>query len=163
MSTLTINEPVRQIPVPPDARALSTLPRVDYADAFVLPTGPHGARTAEDWARAVLEDAPLAVRKTLRSGWAALGLHLGRERPERSVLGWGIRVREPDVVLLGAASLIGMPGELLFRRERDSLLFCTFVRFAHPLARAVWAGVEPTHVRIVRQVLEQARSRTLRL
>ena len=49
-----------------------------------------------------------------------------------------------------------MPGELLFKRERDALLFATFVQHDNPVARAVWAGVEPVHVPIVRRVLEHA-------
>ncbi|MDT5233193.1 MAG: hypothetical protein QOI39_3693, partial [Mycobacterium sp.] len=48
---------VRQVAVPPAARALSTLARIDYADTFVLDTGPDD-RTPEEWARAILEGAP---------------------------------------------------------------------------------------------------------
>jgi hypothetical protein len=147
---------VRQIAVPAAARALSTLPRVDYADAFVLDTGPDANRTAEQWARTILEDAPLSVRGRLLSGWSAIGLKLARDRSDSSVLGWPIRDRSPDFVLLGADSHIGMPGELLFERERRTLLFATFVQQENRMARAVWAGVEPVHVPTVRQILEHA-------
>jgi Protein of unknown function (DUF2867) len=150
---------VRQVAVPPALRSLSTLAHVDYADAFLVETGGFPDRTAERWARAVLQDAPLAVRHTLLSGWSAIGLKVGRGRADRSVLGWEIRRSDPDLVLLRAGSHIGMPGELLFKRERRGLLFATFVQHDNALARATWAAVEPVHVPTVRYVLEQAARR----
>jgi hypothetical protein len=74
----------------------------------------------------------------------------------RSVLGWEIRTNTPSFVLMGRTSLIGMPGELLFKREKNGLLFATFVRQDNRLARAVWAATEPQHVPIVHNLLEQA-------
>ena len=79
---------VREVPVPASARALSTLPRVDYEDGFLVDTGPAAARTGEQWARAMLEDAPAGTRRALQRGWCALGLRLGSTRSERRVLGW---------------------------------------------------------------------------
>lgn len=112
-------------------------------------------RTAEQWARALLEDAPAATRTMLSSGWASLGLEHGRAGSDRSVLGWEIRRSTEDVVLLGAESRLGMPAELLVERRRDGLLFATFVEHGNPVARAIWAGVEPVHVPIVRRLLER--------
>ncbi len=43
---------VRQVTLPPAARALSTLSHVDYEDAFLVETGPAQDRTGEQWARA---------------------------------------------------------------------------------------------------------------
>jgi len=140
---------VRQIAVPAAVRALSTLERVDYADTFRVELADVRSRTAEDWARAVLEDAPPAVRGQLLSGWSSLGLKVGRG----SVLGWHVRSSTPDVLLLGAGSWIGMPGELLFKRERSGLLFATFVRHGSPAARALWGRVERVHVATVRRLL----------
>jgi hypothetical protein len=150
---------VRQVSVPPTARALSTLSRIDYEDAFRIDTGAAGDRTAEQWARAVLEDAPMRMRSTLLSGWSALGLKLRCGGSRRSVLGWEVRSRSDDFVLLGADSRIGMPAELLFKRERHELLFATFVTHDNHVARAAWAAVEPMHVPIVRSILEQASRR----
>jgi hypothetical protein len=140
---------VRQVAVPAAVRALSTLDRVDYADAFRVEVEDVRSRTAEEWARAVLEDAPLAVRGQLLSGWSSLGLKIGGG----SVLGWHVRSSTPDVLLLGAGSRIGMPGELLFKRERRGLLFATFVRQGNPMARALWGRVERVHVATVRRLL----------
>jgi hypothetical protein len=56
---------VQQVAVPSAARVLSTLSRIDYADAFLVDVGATQERTAEQWARAVLEGAPASVRRTL--------------------------------------------------------------------------------------------------
>jgi hypothetical protein len=150
------SSPVRQVPAPRDVLALATLPRVDYHDAFLAPAGPHAGRTGEQWARAVLEDTPLAVRTALASGWAVLGLRLGSTQDPRLVLGWEIRRSSPDFALLGAGSRLGLRGEVLFKRADDALLFATFVQLDHAGARAVWAGTAPGHRQVVRYLLEQA-------
>ena len=65
---------VRQVDLPPSARELSTLPRIDYSDAFLFDVGSTRDVSAEDLMREVLEGAPLAVRTQLLSGWSAIGL-----------------------------------------------------------------------------------------
>jgi hypothetical protein len=151
---------VRQVAVPPDARALSTLSQVDYEDAFVVETRAAQERTGEQWARVILEDAASIVRSALRGAWSALGLQLGPTGSDRFVLGWEVRRSTPAYVLLGASSRIGMPAELLFKRQRGTLLFATFVRHANPIARIVWAGIEQGHRPVVRYLLEQASRRS---
>jgi hypothetical protein len=64
---------VRQIALPPAARTLSTLSHVDYEDAFVLEIGSAAERTAEQWARATLQDAPIIMRSALRGGGSRSG------------------------------------------------------------------------------------------
>lgn len=156
-----LNGRVRQIAVPAAARSLSTLSHIDYEDAFLVETDALRQHTAEEWARAVLEGAPLKVRGKLLSGWSALGLKLDCARSRSSVLGWPIRESNPDLVLLGAESRVGMPAQLLFKREPDALLFATFVQQDNRVARALWAATEPAHGPIVRQILEGARRRGL--
>ena len=153
-----MTEQVRRVEVPPSALALSTLPRVDYCDAFLFDVGSTYDESAEDLVRKVLEGAPLAVRTQLLSGWSSIGLEV-RNTSERSVLGWEVRRTRPDHVLLGADSRIGMPGELLLRKEGDALLFATFVAQRNLLARAVWTLTEPVHVRVVRDILSRASER----
>jgi hypothetical protein len=138
---------VRRLRLPPVERALSTLPRVDYSDAFLVESGSTQNWSAEQWARVVLADAPVAIRTKLLLGWSAIGL---KPTTRGSVLGWEIRISTPDFVLLGRDSWIGMPGELLFKREPEALLFATFVHQANPIARMVWAAVEPAHVQSCR-------------
>jgi hypothetical protein len=153
---------VRQVDVPPSVRALSTLTRIDYADAFFVDIGASAERTAEQWAREILEGAPLAIRTRLLSGWTSIGLKIGNVPSTRSVLGWQVRQSTPDYVLLGADSRIGMPGELMFKRDGDTLVFATFVHHGNLAARAFWAVIEPAHVRTVRQILDQGSRRVLR-
>jgi hypothetical protein len=149
---------VRQIAVPPRARALSTLPRIDYDDAFLVDVA--GDRTPEAWARAIFDDAPLGLRATLWSAWLALGLRHGPLRSDHHILGWTVRRSTQDHVLLGSRSRIGMPAELLVERHDDGpLLFCTFVAKETRLARAAWASVDPAHRPAVRLVLGRAARR----
>jgi hypothetical protein len=157
----TVRERTEGVPVstntaPPAARALSTLSRIDYQDSYLVETGVTLDRTAEEFARMVLEGAPAITRGTLRRAWTALGLKLGPDGSERFVLGWEIRRSTPDHVLLGADSRIGMPAELFLERRDDALQFCTFVHHGNPIARAMWAGVEPIHPPTVRRMLEDA-------
>jgi hypothetical protein len=151
---------MRKVAGPADARALSTFSRIDYEDAFFVDVGPPEQRTAVQWARAVLEDALSGLRRALQGGWLAIGLKIGRKWSERLVLGWEVRRRSPDFVLLGAESRVWMAAEPLFRRDPDGLLFAAFVQQGNPLARALWAGVETVHVPVVRQVLERASRRS---
>jgi hypothetical protein len=62
---------VRTIAVPTTARTLSALSRIDYADAFLVETGPLQDRTGEQWARAILEAGPTVMRRSLRWSWFA--------------------------------------------------------------------------------------------
>lgn len=146
---------VTRVDVPTDVCALARLPRIDYADAFLLQTDQAPDWSAERWARAVLEEAPAAVRDQLTSGWTALGLR-SAEDPSRTVLGWPVLHGTEETVLLGRDSRIGMPGRLLFAIRPEGLLFATFVHHRTVATRAVWAAVERTHVRMVRALLEQA-------
>ncbi len=146
----------RQVAVPPEARALSSLARVDYADTYVVDTGPARTRSGEQWSRAVLEDAPAVMRRKLRYGWFALGLKLGSTRSDRRVLGWEIRHSTPELVLLAAGSRVGLPAELLFKREDDTLLAATFVQKRNPIARVMWAAVERRHQQVVPYLLDRA-------
>ena len=147
---------VRQVALPPYARALSTLSRVDYQDAFALATGPMPDRTAEQWARVLLEDAPASTRSSLSRGWSRLGLRLGSAPPDRSVLGWEIRRSTPDVALLGAEGRFGLSGELFFERQPRSLLCATLIHLENPVARGLWAVIEARHRQVVRDLLERA-------
>jgi hypothetical protein len=152
---------VRQITPIPATRASSTLGRIDYEDAFIVDVGPTCARPAEQWARVILEDAAASVRWRLLSSWSAIGLKVSVAGSGRAVLGWEIRASDADFVLLGADSRIGMPAELMVRREQRALLFATLVRQDNAIARALWATVEPAHVRTVRAILEQASRRVV--
>jgi hypothetical protein len=131
-------------------------------DAFVVEMGAAEDLTSERWARAMLEGAPADTRRALRWAWAWLGLKLGSTEDDQLVLGWEVRRNSSDVALLGARSSFGLLGEVLFKRQGDTLLFATFVGLKNPLVRAVWAGVAPGHRQVVRSLLEQTSVREQR-
>ncbi|MGI5340192.1 hypothetical protein ACQEVS_23730 [Streptomyces sp. CA-181903] len=151
---------VRHVPVPPAAHALSTLSRIDYENAVLADLGPAPYRTAEQWARAVLEDADAGTRQALREGWTSLGLALGPARSDGHVLGWPVRRDTPDAVLLAADPTLGLRGELLFQRGPGTLLLACFIRLDDDAARALWASAESRHPQVMHRLLEQAVSRT---
>jgi hypothetical protein len=126
-------------------------PQIDYHDALRVDTGIE--HDGEQWARAVLEDAPRAMRARLLSGWTALGLKLGPPSSERRVLGWKIERNRPSFALLSARSWLGLRGELLFRREPYGLLFATLIQLSTPAARATWAAITTTHQQVVHSSL----------
>jgi hypothetical protein len=151
---------VRQVPVPRAARELSTLSHIDYADAYTVALEGAHDRSAEQWARAIFDDMPIVQRLQCWSVWTmVLGLRLALPTSSRHILGWELRANTADHMLLGARSAIGMPAELLVKRCERSLLFDTFVQKSNPLARAVWAGIQPTHERVLPRLLTQFRRR----
>jgi len=152
-----VPQTVTQISLPTDARALSTLSRIDYSDAFIVDADVD--RTPEQWARSVVEGAPLVVRTQLLAGWTALGLRLGPPWSAKRVLGWKIERSGPEFVLLGARSWLGLRGELLFRSERHGLLFATLIQQRNPAARVVWAAITQRHQHVVASLLTHAARR----
>lgn len=154
-----IHQAVSDVEISPDALALATLSRVDYTDSFLLEAPHADAATGEEWARAVLEDAPRETRTMLRRGWFALGVRLGSTADERLVLGWPVHRSSSKFALLAAGSWVGMQAEVLFKPERDALRFATFLKLTNPLARAAWAAFSPQHRRVVRHLLREAGAR----
>lgn len=60
---------VRQIKPLPDLLDKTTLVDLDYQDCFVVDVGPSiSDRTAEQWARTVLEEAPAPMRGAMVAG-----------------------------------------------------------------------------------------------
>jgi hypothetical protein len=148
---------VRAVEVPAAIRALSALPRIDYADAYLLEVGPQArTRAPEEWAREILEGAPAHLRHALRRAWLGLGFKLASADDERAVLGWPVRHRTRAVVLLGADSWIGMPAELFVAPREEGVVAGTLLAKRGPVARLVWAGVERPHKRVVPAVLARA-------
>jgi hypothetical protein len=151
---------VREVAVPPDALALTTLSRVDYTDAFRLEAGRTHDWTGEEWARAMLQGAPAATRTRLRRGWFALGVRLGSADDERRILGWAIRRSSPEFAVLAASSVIGMEAEVVCKREPRGVLVATFMRLDNPVARMVWAVVSPRHRKVLRHLIEDLSARS---
>ena len=150
---------VREIGLPRRARALSTLPRLDYTDGCRMHTEQARELTAEEWARALLEQAPAGTRRDLRRGWRALGVRLGPADDPSLVLGWEVRQSAEDHVVLGVRSWLGIEAEVLCLREPDTLVVGTLVQLDNPLARVVWACIEGHHRKVVRHLVRRAGER----
>jgi hypothetical protein len=148
---------VRPVSLTAETCAISTLFRIDYYDAFLVEASVE--RSPEQWARATIEDAPLARRAWLLSGWTSLGLRLGPPWAADRVLGWKVAQSRPDFALLKADSWLGLQGELLFQRRPHGLLFATFIQQNHAVASTVWRRITPTHQAVVRSLLVQAARR----
>lgn len=140
-------------------RALTTLAMIDYDNAVVERIDLDAGRTAEQWARAILEDAPAATRADLTTAWTRLGLQLGPDGADGYVLGWHVRDSAPDYVLLGADSRRGLRAELLVRIRAIALTFASFIQLGNDDARARWATVEEMHPKLMRRLLEEAVAR----
>jgi hypothetical protein len=154
---MTAATSVREIPtLPDDVRSLTTLgTTAGYTDTFLVDV-PATERSAEAWSRLILEGAPAPLRASLPPGWASLGLRHGPLDSEDHVLGWPIRDRTEDHLLLGAESRLGMEAELLFARWEGGLVFATVIRFDRAATRVLWAGIERPHKRVVRTLLHHA-------
>jgi hypothetical protein len=155
----TPNE-AHEVPVPDDTRALSTLARIDYENAIVKALdavdGPARDRTGEQWARAVLEDAPAEMRYALTRGWSQLGLQLGPMQSDQHVLGWAVRHSTPDSALLAGGSPSTLQGELLVEHRQGTLLFASFIQHGSDEARARWAAVEHMHTPAMCRLVDEA-------
>jgi hypothetical protein len=147
---------VRQTVLPAGTRELATLAHIDYEDAFLVGTGLAQDLTAEQWAREILEAAPLSTRQALTRGWSMLGLRLAPAQSGQHVLGWEIRHSDPDAVLLGARGRLGLSGELIFQRSPRTLLYATVVQLENRIARGLWAAIESRHQRVVQDLLARA-------
>lgn len=148
---------VEQTAVTATERRCCTLNRIDYEDAFLLEADPEDSRTAEQWARSMLEGAPHPLQRRLRTAWLALGLRLGPDDPSpTAVLGWPIHQQSPNMLLLRAESRFGMTGELLFLIDGGTLVFATFIHYRNPALRAIWTKIAPQHLLIVRHLLQRA-------
>jgi hypothetical protein len=141
-----------EIPVRGDLRAASRFPAADYADNFEI-TVPAAERTAEQWARAVFEEAAPHVQRMLVSGWRVIGLQLGPQRSAQHVLGWRIVKNSPGVIVLQARSLAGFTVRLVLQPGDSCVRFGTFVRCDGLAARAVCFGVAPIHRLVISRLL----------
>ena len=129
----------------------------DYADAFeALLSSPDG-RSAEQWARCALEQAPRAVRLVIvvaQRGLLRLQLK-GRADP-RYVLGWQVVDSEPDVIKLAAHGPLLRAVIVGRRSSATAVQIKTFVFFERRLGKLVWTVVAPLHRGVARLLLRRA-------
>ena len=130
----------------------------DYADAFELPMSETDHRTAEQWLRAGLEQAPAAVRTLIVLVHRhVLRLELGRPTDRSRVLGWRIAEADDDVVRLEAAGTLAYAVIIGRRIDAPGIRLTTALSYRRPaLARVVWTVIGSLHRRIAPLLLERA-------
>lgn len=142
--------------VPEDVRSLITLTDPDYVDLFTITTDWRAAdHTPEEWARAVLEQAPVA-RDNARRLWRLLGLRLGAPGSAAHVQGWRIAERGADWIRLETASWYLTGQAVCLVRDDQASLSLSLHYDVRPVAAAVWALVARPHQRAVPTMLRQA-------
>ena len=87
----------RQIALPEEARALSTLPRIDYEDAFLLDIGSARYRTGEQWARF---EAMYGVRLLQMYGMSEAGWLCGNRHYKHRVWTVGLPALHQELAIV---------------------------------------------------------------
>ncbi|GAA3570602.1 hypothetical protein GCM10022222_63400 [Amycolatopsis ultiminotia] len=118
----------------------------DYTSTLEIARPAGDRRTAQQWARAVWEDAPRPVRTFLRVGWRCLGLRAD-PAPER-VLGWTVAESGPDHVVLTVPARI-MTSRNVVRLDETHVRWTTDVDFDRSPARLLWSLAVPFHRRLI--------------
>ena len=140
--------------VPDSVRALTTLDEPDYVDLFTVTTARATDWSAEEWARAVLEQTEVA-RRNARKLWRLIGLRLGPPRSPDHVQGWRIAARGDNWLRVETASWY-LTAQAVFLVEPGQVSLSLSLRYDRPVAAAVWAGVSGPHQRAVPVMLRQA-------
>jgi hypothetical protein len=132
--------------------------RYDYADAFEVRALRPDPRSAEQLARAALEQAPLALPRIIRVVHRyVLRFRLGPSSSPDHVLGWKIVTSQPDVIVLEAVSSLARA--VIVARKVDPTLAVgtTYLFYTRPTAaRFVWKIVGPLHRWIAPLLLKHA-------
>jgi hypothetical protein len=131
--------------------------RVDYADAFEVRTPQSDGRTAEEWARCGLEEAPQALQLLVYGAQRyVLRLRLAPLASADHVFGWRILTSRPEVVGLEARSPV-LRGLIVGRRvDATCVTLTTYVAYERPVARVLWAVVAPLHRMVAPYLLARA-------
>ncbi|MDQ2726797.1 MAG: hypothetical protein M3Y91_02795 [Actinomycetota bacterium] len=133
-----------------------------YEAAFSIERPGGSAPSAEQWARALFEEAPRVLRWFLIIGWTAITCRLRPRRARSRVLGWQIERASPDTVVLAVSAWVGLTSRLVISVGAGRVTVASFVSFAgpaKPVARTVWAATIPLHERIQPYLLTAAARR----
>jgi hypothetical protein len=131
----------------------------DYADAFEIRLHEPDEHTAEEWARACLEEAPASVRWLIRNVHRhVLRLELGPMTGPGYVHGWRIAAADREVIRLEAQSPVLGRGVIVGRGlSATRFVVTTFLFYDRPRAgRAVWSLVGPLHRWVAPLLLQRA-------
>lgn len=152
---------VLTIPLPAGVAELAALDPVHYDEAFAVDVAT--SLTAQEWARLTLEGAPAAMRAAMLNGWRSLLIRLAALDADGQVLGWQILHSEPQAIVLGVESAIGMTARIVMQIQPTQVVHSMVVRFDRSRARPVWAVLAPPHRRFVQTLLVDAQRRALQV
>ena len=144
--------------VAPDAQAPDGSQGFDYADAYEIRLEAPDERTAEEWMRCALDEAPAPVLRTILVAHRfVLGFHLAPRSAPGSLMGWPIVQSVPDLIQLRATSPL-MQGDLFVRRDSPvQTTLLTYLSFNRPgPGRLIWMAVGPLHRRIAPYLVERS-------
>jgi hypothetical protein len=139
--------------IPEAIRGLDTLARPDYVDLVTATTSGAGDQSAEQWARATLEDTPTGRSAPLV--WRRLGLRLGPMPSPDYVQGWKIAARGEGWIRVETSSSV-MTAHAVVQVDDEQVSVALFLRFDRPIAARIWAPVSVLHRRAVPVMLRQA-------
>lgn len=147
--------------VTPHATILSadSLQRRDYSDAYEVDAEEANRWTAEEWARATFEKAPLLLRSFVAVGWKyALRLNLGPPSDIEHILGAKIVRRGVGAITMEMDGPV-LRAHLVFLVEQSQVTLATLVNYKHPIARLVWPIAAQLHIRTAPFLLDGAAAR----
>ncbi|ADB74154.1 hypothetical protein [Geodermatophilus obscurus] len=140
--------------IPGSVRAISSLPEIDYADRYTLPTDAEA--TPEQWARAVFGDVPDVAERFIWRG--LLGLRLTRGPSPATVAGWRIGGRGEDWIRLETASR-SLGANLIVQTVEGRVSLTTCLDQGRRRDELVWRRLSAVHRRLVPRVLRDAERR----
>jgi len=142
--------------VPESIRSLVGLTSPDYVDLFTARTNEASEKSAEDWARVALEEAPDHLRlAVVLAQRLVLGLRLGPRRSPDYILGWKIADRGDSWVRTEAASWM-MTASLVFKVDEAELSVATSVRYDRRMAALVWPPISIVHRKVGLALMRRA-------
>ena len=136
------------VPVPPVARELAGLDRVDYADAFAVDVTLE--RSPREWVELSAAALP-ALFGAVRVVHRALGLPLAPAGAGDHPIGWDVLRDEPAAAVLGNDGAFGTPRIVGLARP-GQLVLATLIRL-NGRGRPIWAATAPLHRAVARYVL----------
>ena len=143
----------RQVPAPTGGAALDLLERVDYADAFAASTS--ARRRPGEWARLALDSAPPLLGRFVRLAHRVLGLRLAPSGSSAHLWGWDVLRDGLDAFVLGVEGALVTP-RIVVTAPPGQVVAATLIRFDHPVAPLLWAGVAPIHRAVARRLVDGA-------
>jgi hypothetical protein len=141
--------------IPEVIRSRDTLPSPDYVDVITVTTGEVTDASAEEWARAALEDTPTG--RAAPRLWRLLGVRLGPRPSPDYVQGWKIADGDDDWIRIEATSWF-MTAHAVVQVKDGKVSVALFVRYDRPIAALIWPSVSIMHRRAVPAMIREALS-----